>query len=94
MNEKKIFILGERRIVSLKVWKSNGTEFAVNNCEWELSNLNTVESHGMCIVDVESGAFVLSCEVQPQKIGTYKLTYTFNVGSEIVKRNVNIEVKP
>ena len=94
MNEKKIFIIGERRVVTLKVWKSNATEFSVNNANWELSNSSGVESHGVCQVESDNGAFLLSCEVQPEKIGTYKLTYSFNVGTEIVKRNVSIEVKP
>jgi hypothetical protein len=53
----------------------------------------TVESSGTCdLSDGDGGKKLLTALVQPEKIGTYELEYTFNVGSEIIKRSVSIKV--
>lgn len=93
MNEK-IFELGERRKVTLEVWLSNGQTFTPSNVKWDLisSNYPSPESSGPCEVQEVSGKWQMTAEVQPKRKTAYKLQFTFGMGSEIIKKSVQIKV--
>ena len=93
MNEK-VFELGERRMVTLEVWLSNGQTFTPADCTWNLSAASypSPESSGNCDVREVSGKWQLTAEVEPKRRTTYKLQFTFHMGSEIVKRSVQVRV--
>jgi hypothetical protein len=89
--EIKSFELGERREVTLSVWLADGKEFSIENAEWELSR-GTVEQSGLCNVEYEDNTYKLTALVQPQARGRYKLTYSFMVADEIIRRTATIDV--
>lgn len=93
MNEK-VFELGERRRVTLEVWLSNGQTFTPANSTWDLSAASypSPEASGSCDVREVSDKWQLTAEVEPKRRSTYKLQFTFGMGTEIVKRSVQIRV--
>ena len=93
MNEK-LFELGERRRVTLEVWLSNGQTFTPTDSTWELTSASypSPEGSGVCSVREEGGKWQLTAEVEPKRRSTYKLQFSFHMGTEIVKRSVQIRV--
>lgn len=91
MNEK-IFELGERRRVTMKVWLNDVASFAPSNGAWELSIGGTKEASGTCEMEASGSNWKLTCEIQPKQRRTYKLQYSFELGTEIIKRSVFIKV--
>ena len=85
------FEFGERRRVSLKVWLCSGTTFQIQNCTWTLTKKEQ-EANGACETEADGNGYILTAEVQPKNQGVYKLQYTFEMGSEIIKKSVNIKV--
>jgi hypothetical protein len=91
MNEK-ILELGERRKVALEVWLNDGGTFQPTDCTWQLMLGTTPESKGNCELVQSDRGWKLVCEVQPLRRAMYRLQYSFQMGSEIVKRTVPIKV--
>lgn len=93
MNEK-VFELGERRRVTMEVWLSNGQTFTPMNSTWNLisSSHPSPEASGACDVQEVSGKWQLTAEVEPKRKTSYKLQFTFHMGTEIVKRSIQIRV--
>lgn len=89
---EKVFEFGERRRVTMKVWLNDGAAFTPSDCKYQLMLGPTVEVEGDCEVEQDGTAWKLTCEVQPKQRRPYKLTYIFDLGSEIIKRSVNIRV--
>ena len=91
---EKTFELGERRRVTLKVWLNDDTGFSLSEAAWTLFKgpADTEESQGACVVTQQDKAFYLVAEVQPLTKGLYRLQYSFNVATEIIKRSVTIKV--
>jgi hypothetical protein len=89
----KQFILGERRRVTMEIYLSDKSKFTPENCTWELLSGMTAEEGGTCeTVEQEDGKWWLTCEIQPKARRTYTLQYTFELGTEIIKRNTEIKV--
>jgi N-acetylneuraminic acid mutarotase len=84
--------LGERRRVTLEVWLTDGGTFQPENCKWQLLFGSTAESEGDCDVEQNGTRWRLTGEVEPKKRTTYRLQYSFQMGTEIVKRTVLIKV--
>lgn len=85
------FELGERRRITLKVWINGVRSFALDDPTWKLTHAST-EGSGVCESEQDRDVWYLTAEVQPKQRGTYKLQYTFHIGSEIIKRTVEIAV--
>lgn len=85
------FELGERRRISLKVWINGADSFALSAPVWELKK-QVKESSGTCEATQDGAAWVLVAEVQPKQKGQYELQFTFNVGTEIIKKSARINV--
>ena len=68
--------------------------FTLSDATWTLNTIpaDTEEAHGTCMITQEDKAFYLAAEIQPLKKGPYKLQFTFNVATEIIKRSVMIKV--
>ena len=90
MNEKT-FELGERRLVTLEVWLSDGQAFQPIDPQWALTYMRQ-ESSGACNMVQNGDRWQLTAEVQPKQKGFYRLQYTFGIGTEIIKRSVSIHV--
>lgn len=91
--ERKTLELGERRRVSLEVWLGNGRPLAVAEGTWALLLAGEAEDQGDCETEQREGRWVLTAEIQPRKRRPYRLQYTFRVGTEIIKRSVEICVE-
>ena len=91
-DNEKVFEFGERRRVTMKVWLNDGTSFTPANCKYQLMLGPTVEAEGSCETEQDGTAWNLTCEVQPKQRRAYTLTYTFELGTEIIKRSVGIRV--
>lgn len=90
--DEKIFELGETRLVVLDVWLNDGSEFRPVDPAWSLTK-GSYESHGLCeAVELENHHWKLTALVTPTVKGDWKLTYTFGLGAEIVKKSVMIKV--
>ncbi len=93
MTNEKVFELGERRRVTLEVWLSNGQTFTPNGAHWVLTPLKLPpEAEGEAEAREENGRWLLTAEVQPKKCAVYSLQYSFGLGTEIIKRSVQIKV--
>ncbi len=89
---EKVFELGERRRVTMRVWLNDHASFQPTDCTFALLLGGVAEAEGVCEAEQDGDAWELSCEVQPKQRRPYKLTYTFGLGTEIIKRSVNIRV--
>lgn len=90
---EKVFELGERRRVTMEIWLHDGAQFTPTNCTWALmTSSNMVEQSGACEALPDGTKWRLTCEVQPKQRYRYKLQYTFGLGTEIIKRSVDIRV--
>lgn len=88
----KQLLLGERRKISILVWLTDGTAFTPTAPGWELI-MGAIEASGACDVAQDGGKWELTAEIEPKTRTTYRLVYTFGLGSEIVKREVKVVVK-
>lgn len=89
---EKIFELGERRRVTMKVWLNDGASFTPTNATFRLLIGSVAEAEGSCELMAEGNAWLLTCEVEPKQRRQYKLQYSFALGTEIIKRSVDIRV--
>ena len=88
-----ILTLGEKRKLTMDVWLSTGEAFTLQNAEWKLTLQEVEESSGTCIVTAETGNhYHLVAEIQPEEKGVYNLYYEFNLGTEVIIRNVFVKV--
>lgn len=88
-----ILTLGEKRKLTMDVWLSTGEAFTLQNAAWQLCFLEEEEASGECVVTPVTGNhYHLVAEIQPLKKGVYELSYTFNLGTEVIIRTVIIKV--
>lgn len=89
---EKVFEFGERRRVTLRVWLNDHAEFTPQDCSYQLLLGTKAEAEGACDARQDGDAWELTCEIQPKTRYTYRLQYTFTLGTELVKRSVGIKV--
>lgn len=92
LSNEKVFELGERRKVTMRVWLNDGARFTPRNCTWKLLFAAAAESDGTCETEQDGSAWLLSCIVEPKQRRTYKLQYGFALGEEQILRTVLIKV--
>ena len=92
MSDEKIMELGERRRITLKVWLNDHSTFTPTDCTYQLYLGNTIEAEGSCDAEQDGTDWRLTCEVQPTQRRTYRLQYTFTLGTEIIKRSASLKV--
>lgn len=80
-------LLGERRLLILSVQIADCDTFVLRDASYALEGADTRETG-----QAEVHGHELHIYVEPPKPGTYKLTATFHVGPERVKRRVVIIV--
>lgn len=90
--DSKIFELGETRFVVLDVWMNDGSEFQPVNPTWSIAK-GDHEMHGLCeATELDNHHWGLAALVSPTVKGDWKLTFTFGLGAETVKKSVTIKV--
>jgi len=85
------FIQGENKEVGIKIVSRTNVPFIIRNATFELKTWDThiVEAQGIAIVDEKT----ISAIVSPINKGTYTLTFTYEIALEILKADVQIEVR-
>ena len=92
-DDKKIFMLGERRYVSLDIWLESGMSFTPGNPKWTLRAPDGTEGDPAAAGAVQTAqGWTLSALVEPTSRGDWLLTFAFDLGDEHVKRPVRIKV--
>lgn len=90
-------ILGERRKIPLVVYLSDRKTFTITSASYLLQNKKTgeTEATGTCTTfsdNDESIVWNVVCEIQPEQLGVFDLTYTYYVGTEVLKERVTVRV--
>ena len=88
MKQLEIF-LGERRKIWLEISSTDDTTFLIRNASYELKKHRTVEDSGECTID----GYQVIALIQPQEKGQYQLIYSYEIGGEILKEDVTINVE-
>lgn len=93
--DRMIFVIGERKYVRLFVCSFKNEPFYVRNAEYKLvSPAGKTEISGACeVTPVENGTNILVL-VEPQEEGMYTLKIRCDIGKELLKKSVEIEVMP
>lgn len=83
------FILGERRKIYLEITSTDDADFLIRNATWEITKYNETLEQGECTID----GHTLVAMVEPDDRGQYSLIFTFEIGGELLKESVTINVK-
>lgn len=92
MIDTRVMELGERRRITVTLWLKDNRAFTITDPTWELTQANKPLDTGPCEAAQEDTKWRLTAEIQPAARGDYKLTYTFGLGTEIIRRSVRIQV--
>lgn len=82
-------LLGERRRLTLVVTIGESSEFEISNATYLLQRGETEMENGAAVVDGHD----IYVYLEPKEAGCFRLTVTFSVGGEIIKKRVLIRVE-
>lgn len=92
-DDKKIFLLGERRRVSLYLWLESDMTWVPENPAWDLMAPDgTKKSTGVAEALQTAEGWTLSTLCEPDAKGDWILLFSFDLGDEHVRRAVRIKV--
>lgn len=92
---KAEFKIGEKKYVTIKVTSSGCKPFEITKAAYVLKKGDEVEESGDCeIIQKKDFSVMLQALIQPQaKNAKYTLEITYEIPPEILKYEVNIEVR-
>ena len=92
-DDKKIFLLGERRRVSLYLWLESGLAWMPETPTWTLlAPDGTTAGSGTAEAAETAEGWTLSTLCEPTEKGEWLLLFSFDLGEEHVRRAVRIKV--
>ena len=86
---KLVFLLGEKRRVYLDISAIGDLDFTIHAGSYKLICSGNVEASEDCVIH----GHTLSALIKPQKRGRYDLRFQYEIGDEVFKENVEIEVR-
>lgn len=92
-DDKKLFILGERRRVTMYLWLESSVTWTPEDPTWTLYGPDGAEAaHGAAEALQTAEGWSLSTLCEPTARGEWLLLFSFDLGDEHVRRAVRIKV--